>query len=372
MKYWDKMEIFRNKKGEEEKLFLSLNRPAFFVQRNYEVFGSYSYKYSDKELEEISSFYNKNYRIGKSNNTIILSVSDLNRFIFISSELLTIKQENRLIGSVISILLPIAINTNLKIHTLQLSERFKLGNENSVMFACTSFLILEEKFRGKGKGMALIQESLQILHDNGGLGAYFINSVSRCKNSILLNSWYYPLNFQKLDSCKFNYSREYKSYFIKHLNEGGKSANIIKICEENSKIAYDFYMDYMRDKKFYFTPNYEYWLKWILSFDTYILIQETKIVGLFCFNNNYIRYPLNKIELYTGILLFCIGKQPDTLLSALTTAQTLYDIITLYEVGDLTKKILSNVFAQKSHTCHINFFNTSLQLSSEEFYSPLF
>jgi hypothetical protein len=352
-------------------LFISQERPAFFVNKEYyNVKTSSEYIFSAEELKQISAFYCRNYRIGKSNNTIQVDLNDLNRYINVLSELLIIKNENNLLGSIISFNIPIKINSEINIKVLiKSSDRFNFfKSENSLMFGCSSFLILDEKYRGKGFGMALIQESLQKLYEYGGLGAYFINTVSRCDNSIPLFSWFYPLNLEKLDTCKFNYPKDYKSYFI--LKDEGR--RIEKVEDKNVKNAYDFYMNYVKDKKFYFAPSYEYWQKWIQSFPTFLIYKDNEISGLFSFNSNNVRYALLRSEIMNGILLTCIGEQPETLQSSLFTAKKFFDILTIHETGDLTKKVLLNVFAQNSHKCYINFFNTRLKIDASDFYCPLF
>jgi hypothetical protein len=378
-KYWNKMEILRQGKqflkSQENKineLFISQERPAFFVNKDYyNVKTSSTYNYSDKELEEISQFYCRNYRIGKSNNTIYVSNGDLKRYLNVLSEILIIKIDNSLIGSIISFNIPVVINTDLNaIFSIKSSERFEFfKSKDSLIFGCSSFLILDGKYRGKGLGMALIQESLQILYEYGGLGAYFINTVSRCDNSIPLFSWYYPLNLEKLDSCNYNYPKEYRSYF--NLPDKDEK-EVERVIVKNSKEAYEFYFNYMKGKKFYFAPSYEYWLKWIESFPTYIVRAHSGITGMYSFNSNNIRYPLFRCEIMTGILLTCIGEQPSTLKSSLITAKKMFDMLTIYETGDLTKNIFRGVFAQNSHKSYINFFNTRLKLEAGDFYSPLF
>ena len=393
-KYWNKMEILRqgkqflrsqeekkredekkNKKEEKKELFISQERPAFFVNKDYyTVKSSSTYNYSEKELEEISQFYCRNYRIGKSNNTIILYQKEIAAFLSTKSELVTIYDKNSLIGTIISIIVPLCINipelnNGITVKQTERCDFYKGDKEKHLTFACASFLILDSKYRGKGLGMALIQESLQILYDNGGLGAFFINTVSRCDNSIPLFSWYYPLNLAKLDSCNYTYPKEYKSYF--NLPDKDER-DVERVIVKNSKEAYEFYFNYMKGKKFYFAPSYEYWLKWIESFPTFIVRSHSGITGMYSFNSNNIRYPLFRCEIMTGILLTCIGEQPSTLKSSLITAKKMFDILTIYEIGDLTKIILRGVFAQNSHKSYINFFNTRLKLEAGDFYSPLF
>lgn len=384
-RYWSKMEILKNskkyidEKGEKDgkdNLFISQNRPVFFANKeHYNLLTSSKHDYTDLELDEISDFYCTNFRIEKSNNTFKISKKDLQSYLNVLSELLIIKNQGKLFGSIISLHIPIMINTTLnKEVSTKYSDRFEyFKSENSFVFGCASFLILDQEHRGKGYGMALIQESLQIMYDNGGLAAYFINSTSRCENSIPLYSWYYPLNFDKLDKCKFFYPRDYKSRFLNNLSKfENPEHRIVKVENENIKTAYTFYMSTIKDKIFYFTPSYQYWERWISSFPTYLLYHCEKIVGMFSYNSYNVHFPSNKVELSKGNILICVGKQPETLQASLVKAKFSYDMLTFYEVGDLSKNLLNDIFAQKHGKSYINFFNTRLKINSLDFYCPLF
>jgi hypothetical protein len=340
------------------------------VKKDYEVKESSTYNFSDEELINISSFYCNNFRIGNGNNTIMVTVSDLKKFLSIGAVVLTIFKGGNLIGSIISTIIP------LKIYQFN-NEDNKILNykkDNTTFgFGCTSSLILEASLRGKGLGMALIQESLQLLYHNVGLGAYFINTVSRCDNSIPLSSWTFPLNFDKLDKCKFDYRSDYKIYFAKMLEDEKIMIKKVDECNNNVVLAHDFYFNQVKDKKLYFAPSLEYWEKWILCFSTYLVYdKEQTLTGIFSFNSRIIKYPTNRVELNTGSLILCIGSQPMVLKAALFTAKSLFDLAFLFEIGDINKEILNSIFAQKTHTSYINFFNMRIKLNKEDFFAPPF
>lgn len=368
-KYWMKMEILRASKKYQiktDQLFISEERPAFFVNRNYyDVKTSSKHIFTEEEIQQISNLYRYNYRIGKSPNAISVSTEQIRQFLNLDSEVLTIHKNNVFIGCMVSILVPISIKDKIDIRENSKRFDFFKAKEDNLVFAYASFLVLEKNHRKKGLGMALIQESLQILYDNGGLGAYFINTVSRCDNAIPLLTWYYPLNLEKLDNCKYNYPREYKSKFI--LKEC-KENMIIRIDNTNEKIAYEFYMKYGKDKKVYFSPSFNYWKIWIKVFPTFIVKQE-EIKGLFSFSSNNIWYPLHNTMINNGYLIICIGE--NILSSALLESKKYFDILNISEVGDIKSSNLINIFAQKSNKSYINFFNTTLSITASDFYVPL-
>lgn len=395
-KFWNKMAILReakkynknlNKKGEENEedeensLYISQDKPAFFVNKDYyNVKTSSRDKYSETEIAELSDFYNKNFRVGKSNNTNIVSEEELYKYLSLSSEMLTIRKDSKLLGCMISIYIPTHVNIQYKQSQVCQCEKFdEMCSDNSTVFGCASFLILDESYKGKGLGMALIQESLQSFYEQGGLGAYFVNTVSRCDNSIKFQTWYFPFSFSKLNRCKYNYPKDYTQYFIQKLEDIKKeNLEIRKVKEEirnvkaeNVRAAYDFYILQGKDKKFFFIPSFEYWHKWISCFPTYIVLKNNAIIGLFCFRDSAIKY-YNKNEIKVGLTLLCIGEQPYTLKCTLLKASELYDIINFYELADLNKALLSSILAQKGQIRYINFYNTRLNLQASEFYAPIF
>ena len=264
-------------------------------------------------------------------------------------------------------MVPLTVNIDIdkKINISQSERSISNKTDNSFFFGCGSYLILDKNYRGNGLGMVLIQESLQILYDNGGLGSYFINTVSRCDNSIPLIKWIYPLNLDKLDSCHFVYPNNYRNRF-----EIGEKSEAIKVDEINIKEVYDFYIEYMKDKKVYFSPSLEYYRKWIKMYPTYILKDE-KIEGLFSLRSNVIWYPTLRTNINTGYCITCIGKNIDIVIKqVLYEAKKYFDVLIFYELGDVNSNNLNNIFAQKNHKAYINFFNTTFKLDKSEFYAP--
>ena len=375
-KYWNNLNILRKHRKDSKGLFLSTDRPSVLHLEHGEIHEIKDE--NDRELlKEISDFYCSSFRVGKNNNTNQVSVEDLLRFLHLDCEFLIMKNENKVAGSIVSIYVPIYISgfdSEYEESEIRLSENFEnMKTKNALMCACASFLILHERYRGKGYGMRLIQESLQKFYDNGGLMAFFVNTISRCDNSIGFNTWYFPLNFEKLDICKYPYPKDYKKYFAEKLEIfKNLKDNVVQVDENNSELAYNFYFSQIKESKFYFSPSYSYWKKWIESFPTFLCYQENSISGIFCFNSQGVKYSHSNKELLVGLNLFCIGKQPETLISSVSKAKEMFDIVNFFELGQLNKKLFVSILAQRAQKRYINFYNTTLKLKAEDFYCPIF
>ena len=365
--FWNKMKIFtkENRKNiDVNELYISNVRPEFLITEGY----TKKSKYNEKEIKALSDFYRYNFRIGKSNNTIFVFKSDIEKILNMRGEIITIYKENVLIGSIISYEFPICINKKINKTEIGTTIYDDMKNQkDDIIFGCTTCLILQKKFRGTGLGIALIQESLQVMYDTGIKAAYFINNVSRCANSIAIINWYYPLNLDKLDKCRYLYPREFKNRFQI------QGENISKIVDVNTlKLSHDFYCEYMKKKSFYLSPSLEYYEKWIEKFPTYIIYENDVITGLFSFNYVSVWYPSMNTVLEMGYVITCIGENIDLVIQqVLLQGKTLFDLIIFHELGDIKANNLDKIFAQRNFKTYINFFNTPIQLLPSEFYAPV-
>ncbi|MBA3286300.1 MAG: GNAT family N-acetyltransferase [Nitrosopumilus sp.] len=367
------MKILRDKNHSSQELLLSQEIPS--VMKNnieYSIKSTETHQFSDVELNEISNFYRKYHRVNNSNNIILVSVDDLKKFLNTKVQLIVMyTKEGEILGSIMTFIFPSNIDTNLnKKINVSLSSKILdfYGTHDFLLTACTSFLIVHPNYRKKGLGMVLIQESILSFYKMGGMLAYFMNNISRCNNSIPINIWYYPLNLSKLDSAKFPYPHNHKSLFIP--KEDKRITQ--KVDNSNSIRAYEFYMNYVKDKKCKFLPGFNLWNKWVETFPTYIIINGNIIEGIFSFNNSMVWHSVCMASLNTGYILFCLGSQPSTLNKSLIEAKKSYDILIIYPVGDLTDEHISKVNAKKTSKLYINFYNLNAHLTAKDFYAPLF
>lgn len=392
--YWDKMLIVREEeKGRDVKgdeLIISQQRPSFFAAEKIPKFLSViclddeSLTLNEKTLQKVSDFYTKN-NLMLSGNMNRVKPLDLMKFINLDAELVLIKFRQKIIGSMLSILFPIRIacvfsegeliniNSDNRVNTSQKSIRHEniVGKEREdFVFANATFLNNHKKWRGKGLGMVLIQKSLQIAYDQSILCAYFLNTKPRCSNAVTIKNWIYPINPDRLDKLHIDYPRKYRSTYTFSLPT---NHSLILVNENNAQEALDSYLELVKNKKFYFNPNISYWRKWIVNHNTYMLKIDTKFVGIFCTNKITTYIPSKKCELEHGNILFCVGKQPETLMSLLFQCrQNGYDMLMLQEYGDLNKYLLTNILAINTGTSdYLNFYNTRIRINPEDIYAPL-
>ena len=367
--FWNKMKILSSSTDKivnMDNLFISDEKPEFVtIKQNY----TKKNRYSEKDLQQISDFYRYNFRLGKSNDTIFVPKTELEKILAMRGEIITIYKEDNLIGSIISYEVPISINININVNdkiNSTIYDDMKYTSKD-IIFGCTTSLILHKKYRGTGLGIALIQESLQLMYETGTKVAYFINNVSRCNNSIPITNWYYPLNLEKLDACHYVYPREFRNRF--ELTGENLSVNV---NNRNLNSAHAFYTEIMKKKPFYFSPSIDYYQKWIERFKTYVVIQNNCITGLYSFNHRSIWYPSLNTVLEIGYLITCIGFDTNFVIQqALLQGKKSFDLMVFQEIGDIKADNLDKIFAQRNFKTYVNFFNTPIRLKPSDFYAPV-
>lgn len=383
---WNEMWILKKedkeKEGtqerEENEFIISQERPVFFSVDNFPFQIAYLHNRTLKLncLEKVSNFYTEN-NLMLSGNMNRVTPADLLKFINLDAELVIIKNKREILGSILSILFPICVNTNLQITDIvHKNDRYcnivesRVKSYNNIVFANTTFLNNHKKYRGKGIGMVLIQKSLQIAYDEGVLCAYFLNSTARCKNAVAIKNWIYPINPDELDKLHIDYPRKYRSSYTITLTE---NYDIILVNKENMGIALELYLKLVKDKKFYFNPGIKYWEKWITNHKTYIVKIDDEEVGIFSINKILTYIPNKNCEVRHGSILICVGQQPATIRSLIFTCRKEdFDLLMLQEVGDINSRLLSNIWAIYTDTKdYLNFYNTRITLLPSEIYSPL-
>ena len=364
------------------KLFISDEEPNFSAKSKIKDFKVLCIDEKEIELSEdflnkLSKFYIKNNLMASGNMNRIKPI-DILKFTNIGAELVVIQKE-KILGSILSVLFPIKLVSELE-NNNQIKKTYRYTDivpviqnkeENVHVFASTTFLNNHKKYRGKGLGMILIQRSLQLAHKQGILGAYFLNTVKRNDNAVKIKNWVFPVNPNNLDKYQIDYDRRYKSKYTFSFSPDYKIIEVNKV-NNNIEEALEFYLSQVKEKKACFYPEISFWKKWIVNFNVFLLQCENKNIGIFCTNKLTSFIPSRKCELENGYVLFCVGKQPETLKAMLFRCRKdNYDLIMLQEVGDLTYSILKNVFACPVSADYLNFYNTNLSLQPQDIYFPL-
>jgi len=351
-KYWEKMLILKEPIS-SNSIFISQERPSFFVSKDlYDLINSFDHKIDKKRIKKLNNIYESFFTVYNDQKMLNLTKT-IENILDLDGLIINIERKGKIIGCVMSVFTPVKINDFKEDLLINASERFNslMETETDLMFGCCSYLVLKKKYRNKGLGMALIQESLQVFYDNGGLGAYFINTTSRCINSIPVCTW--ELN-------------------LSNINIINLGVDIIKINQNNAEISRIYHKEYLKDKSLFFNPSLEYWKKWVNVFPTYMVQSSGKIIGLFSIKT-YKTQPYRSNTIYNNCsTLICIGEQPFILDCMIQTCKHQYDILSIKEIGDVKQKDLIKIGAQKKFRNFINFFNITKKYYLKDFYLPLF
>lgn len=371
-RYWAKMYILmkgskyiQKDKYNNPNLYISSEQPYVSVKKDqYSIRKLITENFS---LEAVSNLYNKYYTVANSNVIPQMPKEKLfNRLNVVS--ILMLYHSDALIGANFNILIPLYIKTDKYIEYKESVWDENKQEKTNLIFASQSYLTLHQKYRGKGYGMLLIQESLKILFEGGGLAAYFMNPRARGDNSIMINNRFFPLNFENLDKVKYVYPKNSKTLFQEQIKCTNK---FYRVDELNFAEAHKFIVLNIQNKKFAFSPSLAYFQKWIKVFPTYIGKNGDNVEAIFCLNENQILYPIYNNTINTAYVIFSLGINLENINALLVTCKEKYDNLIFYEAGDIDKKILNKIYAQALSPTYINFFNASLYLKPEEFYAPV-
>lgn len=370
-KYWDNMAALRNAtKGYNGKdLFMTTNYPKYnnVLEKGMTAKDSSIEPPSEEEIKQISLFYMYNFKILKSNTTIFFTEKEIKDIIeFAQGNVITLRKDGYLTGSIVNFLVPTGLNIE---DTYEYGKRLDLQySPKDIILSVSSYLILDKNNRGKGLGMTLVTESLNSLHNNGGQAAYFINKVARTKNYIPIVAWYYPLNLNKLDACHYDYPRQYRSRY--NINKEKMS---YLVDENNAEKVHQYYMNYIKDKKLYFSPSLFFFKKWIKLFPCYFVMEKDKIIGFFTLRKVTMWHPEYNSTIEYCDATLCVGEDIQKIMEqCITIAREFADVIKFYELGDVRATSLNNTGCFSGNKAYINWYNIGKSFKPEEFYLPPF
>lgn len=371
--FWSRMFIgTEEKESKSDGNVICYEPPPFFTNRFLSKFNvDYTFTPSDQLLEKAEIFYSKEFKL-KNGNKPLINTGILKRWINIGSLIVTLNKSNKIKGSAISLVLPIKIKIKqdkLIEQTYQYTDIID-QNDDVIVMGLTTHLNLHHKLRNKGLGMVLIQRSLQCAYDIGITCAYFINTESRCSNSVPLISWSYPLDVHKLISYGLGYNGRYTQKYKINIPA---DISYLRVDKTNYQECYNTYRNLIENLYNVFCPNLYFWKRWILNIPTYIVKRKDKNIGVFSYNGNNIEIAkINKI-IPTAYPMFCIGEQPSTILSLLDVCKKdKYEVVNITQTGTLTRQVLQSINADKlKGLSYINFYNTDIHLTAEDIHFPL-
>lgn len=358
-KYWNDMFIndLTNPSGDNnQNIIISMDPPVKYDKERTIVFTNIT------DNSEVTQFYRKYNRMATGNITL-LHEEDLKRFLDLDCTTVLMRSiKKNLIGSVISVPLPIKCNTSS-------------SNSNIIIHGCTTFLCLHPSLRGHGMCMALIRRLTEIGYENKQYCGYHLTMFPIAKNSVSLSSWYRPLNLHRAKELGFTIPLDISSRRAKlrYHTKLPPNHNYVLVPSGDCRNGYEYYINSIKDKKFAFYPDLELWTKWVQSFPTYLIYNEENIVGIVSINT------INCIIETTGLegkILFpiiCNGDMESVLpvLNHIGAVQG-YDVVYFHQHGNVTNKSLESINALKvAEPIWFSLYNNRMSLDASDIYVPL-
>jgi len=283
--------------------------------------------------------------------------------------------DNSLIGTILS--LPFPIKCEIPFCKMEEEEYTKA---EIIIHGCTTFLNVYSKLRHLGMCMFLIKELISYGYEKNIYCSYQMTSFKLCENSFQISAFYRPLNLLRAANLGFVFSgfdeiHKFNQNRMKYNNKTPKGYSIKQVSIKNSEKALSFYNKMTNEKKFVFSPDLQFFNKWITEFPTFIVFLEKKIVGIFSIKTIDFG-TLNEIEgeLCLPLLFSSKKEEKEKVLKCLisTASERNFDVLYLYSVGDLTQEILESVHAIKTNNSWFSLYNNSMKLTPLDLYVPLF
>jgi hypothetical protein len=361
-KYWSEMYVTKSSKDQSDEFIISKDPPIKFEYDNKKLILCEGIK--ESEYGEVSNFYQKYNRMS-TGNTTLLPVSELERYLSISNISLLMRSANgMLIGTIISLLLPVK-NSNGSI-------------EEIIIHGCTTFLAIHPSLRKMGLCMALIRKLIELGYDKGLFCDYHMVAFPIGTNSISLNSWYRPIDLHRSKELGFLYdglldSHNSTKLRLKYRTTIPNNHTYVQVIDNNINISLNYYKELVKNKKFAFWPGEKLWSDWIRSYPTYLIYNKNKCVGIVSLNTVYCVIERTK---ETGRILFpiiCDGEMDSVMPVICTIAKDLnYDVVYFHQHGSVTEVSLCKIKAIRTTTkLWFSLYNNCINLNVEDINVPL-
>lgn len=357
-KYWKDMYI---PKGDEPEGIISKLPPV-----NYESNKKISLHRSLKpeEYDEFCDFIKKQNKMSSGNYTL-LPKGELLRILKFNPKVITMRggNKNSLLGTLISVPFPIKSNHKVITH------------------GCTSYLNVHNILRNNGLAMALIRELIQWGFEDNIYCDYHLTDHKIGENAIQISSWYRPINLPKSIGLgftipDFNVPHLFAKNRLKYNTKAMSGFKTVRVLQKNQDKALDFYKKICK-QKLALWPDLELFSKWIQQFPTFMVRtkENKKIVGIFSINNLFCRMG-EEVEgkLCIPILFNCRETFNQATLRALinTAHEREFDVLYLYQTGDLNRECLESVNAiETNKKSWFSLYNNVMNLQPEDISVPL-
>ncbi len=319
----------------------------------------------DDDGTEVYRFI-KNQNIMQSGNITLLPFNELKKYLSFDGHPLLMRggSKKSLVGFVISIPFKVRCLYN--------------DDEKIITHGCTSFLNVHKSLRGHGMCMTLIRELIKWGYEKKIYCGYHTTENKIGSNGVKINSWYRPLHLDKSIKLGFLYPdyddiRSKRKTRLKYDTKIPSSCEISRVLESNHIESLEVYKKLVESKKFSFYPELSFWKRWVQYFPTYIVKKDNQYVGLYTLTSLHCRIQSTQMDGNLATPLICVGEMPYTLSCLIHTAKERnYDVLYLYEIGDIDNEVLVNSKALKTNTVQwFNMYNNNISLNATDIYVPL-
>nr|QBK91439.1 MAG: hypothetical protein LCPAC302_00590 [Pithovirus LCPAC302] len=358
--YWSDM--FIDKNNQCDTFIISKENPIEYDNNNNNIKLYKGIKL--EEYEEVSEFISKNNKMS-SDNTTLLPVDEIIKLLnFDTVSILMRGKNNRLIGVIISVSLPIMCN-----------------KKEIIIHGCTTFLNVHSKLRGHGLCMALIRELISYGYQDNIYCDYHTVPFSIGSNSFRLKAYYRPIN---LFSCKrlgfifpdHDNPRKLTKTRLKYRTAFPKNCKIIKVDLNNHNIesSLKYYHTLIKNKKFSFYPDNNLWLKWTKTFPTFVVYIRDVEVGIISMHSIYCLIDKTQEEGVIGTPVICNGDMNIVLpvLLNLAKEEFKYDLVYFHSYGDITEEsMIENNCIEADSDMWFSLYNNRIKIKSSDISVPL-
>jgi hypothetical protein len=356
------MYIVKNSTDTDKGFIISKEPPVKFDDTNKKVILCEGIK--ESEYNEVADFYQE-YNCMSTGNTTLLPVSELKRYLSIDNISLLMRSGNgKLIGTIISLLLPVKNSNNY--------------TEEIIIHGCTTFLAVHPLVRKMGLCMALIRKLIEIGYEKGVFCDYHMVSFPIGDNSIALESWYRPIDLSRARELGFLYDGYMDSHNstklrLKYRTKIPNDHSYVEVNKSNINISLNYYKELVKEKKFSFWPDEKLWIRWVNSYPTYLIYNKNKCVGILSLNTIYCFLEKTK---ETGRILFpiiCDGEMTSVMQVVCAIAKDLkYDVVYFHRHGNVTDVALSKINAIKTNVkLWYSLYNNCINLKPVDINVPL-
>lgn len=355
-KYWSEMFISSSKtENNTDSLIISTEEPVKYTEERPII---YSHISTDN-YEEVSAFYSEQNKM-KSGNITLLPVPELTKYLSLNNYSVIIRnQTGKLLGSIISLNLPIRANGEILYH------------------GCTTFLTIHKSIQGHGLCMALIRKLIEKGYQDKIYCSYYTIPFQLGANSLKIDCYYRPIVLSKCVELGFVYP-DYNNIRMKTKNRLLYSVkkplhfNYRKATSED--LAY--YRQVTKDKKFVFYPDEVLWEQFIKLFPTYIISYQEEKVGIVAFNTVYCSMQTNNSNNKSTIgkiamPIICNGDM-NLILSVLPSIVCDHDVLYIYCCGDMSSEVLfKKNYLKTDNSVWFSLYNNRMNLDVRDLSVPI-